>query len=600
MVSAWINTNVTEHFHHGKQLDDAVKEIIANAIDADNRPGIAPILSASSTMVEEIGSSRRIITLKIQDNGTGRGIIPDDFCIGRQIEDHSTTIGQHGIGLKESIAIFTRDKLTVAIESKGCRFQFSLQSAGPGLRPTLHYQYDSVPINTTFSTNVTISGWQSMEQLKEVVTSVKSRFLVFQKLGLPKHEANDIEMYMRTPTDEATTRHINYFYVHGAKVETHSNLKRIYNFTKVTAEERKAIGTNHTVLKKDFFRRIRAFNKLYFPHLMGHRETCEFFEHQPPPVVPVGKRSFDEAIGEGSSSLEATAITITDRNFESQLVEVICHQLRTVEQSTMFTLSTAERHHTTTIADTLESMIKQIPGLNVAEVKRTGSIKKTTAVSGYGDEDLIVIITDFNLEKVSSGEYKQTMMEGLSKEGIEFFACETDIFHCIFKGIEWSIAITAQDETFLNANARYKNFLDPNYGASVVPREIQSDCNYLCEVIRAAKYWVSRHPLEIDNKRLTSFVTELILLEVHQQRIQKQGSTSKKDLKAALFLDFLKYLEYPPLILWFGENNQTRILDKNRDVFKNYAEFATKVWENCTLIYDRDSLLTCIIFPAVK
>ena len=54
MVSAWINTNVTEHFHHGKQLDDAVKEIIANAIDVDNRPGIAPILLASSTMVFKI------------------------------------------------------------------------------------------------------------------------------------------------------------------------------------------------------------------------------------------------------------------------------------------------------------------------------------------------------------------------------------------------------------------------------------------------------------------------------------------------------------------------------------------------------------------
>ena len=524
----WVNINLAEDFHCGKREIDAIYELIANAIDANG--GGKPSVIVDDTEV------------RIIDKGTGSGIVPNNFVLGRKIEDNIASIGQHGIGMKEACAILKRNGLSIEIESRGKKYEFSVHSAMEGLAPTLHFKTTNVAVNPEFSTRVVIRGWQSKQQAEIIVKEAKSYFLIFidNLQSKKKDEENGIERYHRD-----SEQVINYFYVHGARVQTPTNLIGLYNFTKLSSEERNAIGTNHVVEpdKRSFFlERIKAMVRKYFANEI-HHAGCEF--HMNNPVTVYRPNSTPSRALVPNPPLSPTPVQppaapaikiIIDENFERHLVNSISHELQTTQDSTVFSLSKAERNRAVTIAQELDTEIKKIEGLNVAEIKRSGSIKKHTAVPGYADVDLVLLLNDFQIGKVESGEYKQLITDALTVIGVDFLSSGNDIFPCIYKGIEIDLVITAKDENFLNTHRRYKDFADPVCGSSFIKGLIPRDSDWVYEVIRAAKYWTKRHPTDHE-KRLKSMAVELIVVELFLQ-----GNLPNSEKKVELFKRFLKFV----------------------------------------------------------
>lgn len=216
---------------------NAIREIIANAIDEQ-------ILSDTEDIQIFQDEMRR---WHIRD--FGRGLQYIHFTQNENEEKllHQKLIGKFGVGLKDALATFDRNNISVVIDSKYGHFTIGKSTKyGFDDITTLHV-YISEPISTDFiGTDFCLSGCS----LKDVCDA-KEFFLRFS--GLELKECTEYGEVYSKREDKSE------IFINGVKVAEEENFLFSYNITSLNSSLKKALNRERTnVGRSAYSDRVRS------------------------------------------------------------------------------------------------------------------------------------------------------------------------------------------------------------------------------------------------------------------------------------------------------------------------------------------------------
>ena len=205
------------------EIYHGIRELISNALDEQmltNTKKIKIFLDEESNW-------------HIRDYG--RGIMIDHFTQNENDEklDNMNTIGKFGIGLKDALATFDRNKIRVILKSKYGDFTAKKyeKQGFPGIK-TLHAEKSSPTEPKIIGTDIILEN-VSHEDIEEA----KSLFLLFSNQKLIESTEYG-EAYEK--------KSISNIYINGVKVAEEEGFLFSYNITSLTAKIKKALNRERT------------------------------------------------------------------------------------------------------------------------------------------------------------------------------------------------------------------------------------------------------------------------------------------------------------------------------------------------------------------
>jgi len=207
------------------ELEHALREIIANALDEQRQTGTAPI----EVFWDEAGK------LNIRDYG--RGLQESHLVVGgaKLKEKDSNAIGHFDAGLKDALSVFYRDKIRVEFRSKYLYSQrLTWRTKGENTE-TIHVELEPIPDSSFVGTEFILDGISTA-----TVDRAKSLFLFFQDtepIEIVKDDSGGVmgEIY-EAASGEA------YLYVNGQQMSEAKNFLFSYNLLNVPGRVKSAPG----------------------------------------------------------------------------------------------------------------------------------------------------------------------------------------------------------------------------------------------------------------------------------------------------------------------------------------------------------------------
>eukprot|EP01033_Poteriospumella_lacustris_P006988 gene6988-5035_t len=260
-----IPLNIGKALHENNSLKHAFYEVLANALDggAGQKPRI------------EFDDETNTVTIRNE----GHVIKPEHFRVGSGKNPQSIH-GQHGFGMKDYIATFTRFGCEVDIKSGGLRYSFELK-----LGPLGEVVFLTVlPREDGHDTVVAIKGPLHLIDLSDEFETAKGKFLAFlDVVPLLKSSRLCLDVYPL----EGHKRKLDYIFVNGAqKTVSNYKLSFIYNFKRISDKDRKLIGLEHDAK----FKQMQIFQDLK-TFVLEHRDL----EYQPYSLEQVWVKSAEQA-----------------------------------------------------------------------------------------------------------------------------------------------------------------------------------------------------------------------------------------------------------------------------------------------------------------
>jgi hypothetical protein len=219
------------------EVEHAIREIIANALDETNLSGCRDIEIAKSS------------SGKWEIRDFGRGLQIEHFTMNENVEKLAGkpgVIGKFGVGLKDALATLHRHKISFYAESKHGRFRVEeADKVGfNGIR-TLHVSLEAAP-DSSEGTRFVFDNLPD-----DAITKAKSLFLRF----------SEIQTLEKVPFGEILLRSGNFsaVYIHGVKVNEEANFLFSYNITSLTDAMRKRLNRERTNVGRTLYSdRIKA------------------------------------------------------------------------------------------------------------------------------------------------------------------------------------------------------------------------------------------------------------------------------------------------------------------------------------------------------
>jgi hypothetical protein len=211
-------------------LSHALREIIANALDE------AIITGTKKPQILKINNEWIV-------RDFGRGIKQEHLLQNENSEkrSHPHVIGQYGIGLKDALATFDRDGVTVTLKSKHGDICLKTHAKHNfELIKTLHATVSPPSIPETEGTTVTFSNLPD-----ESVARAKDMFLVFNGES-PLESTKHGEIY-RSRDDGGA------IYVNGLRVSQEPNFLFSYNITSINSALRKSMNRERQSLGRSSY-----------------------------------------------------------------------------------------------------------------------------------------------------------------------------------------------------------------------------------------------------------------------------------------------------------------------------------------------------------
>lgn len=229
-----LDLNIKEILSDWK-VSDAIRELIANAIDEHSITGIKEPI--------KVDYNEQIKTLTIKD--LGRGIKNIHFIQNESNEkkDALNTIGKFGIGLKDAIAVLVRHHINITFSSNFGIYT-PIITRKEGIKEdisTIHMQRDN-NMSEQKGTIITISP-VSIEE----VNDAKSKFAIFKQW----------EKVVKTPKGNimfSNDNKMGEIFVNGMKISDDENLIFSYNILETNAALRKALNRERKNLSRDAYR----------------------------------------------------------------------------------------------------------------------------------------------------------------------------------------------------------------------------------------------------------------------------------------------------------------------------------------------------------
>lgn len=204
--------------------------------------------------------------------------------------------------------------------------------------------------------------------------------------------------------------------------------------------------------------------------------------------------------------------------------------------SPLLTISEQEHSRYNALTEELQKELQTIKFNGkplVAQVEKSGSLVKNTAIPFMVDMDLKVTINNFDGEKRKS--YAKLVKDTLTlRKGYEFVSGAPDILQCKYKGVDYDLVLVGTPE---RNDSRATDMSDGPSAAKALRKDVGCD-NHVFEAIRGCKYWAKRLQV-IHGCSLKSFLIENIVLYLHE----KHSNAGKVEL-FELFLTFLKNEEF--------------------------------------------------------
>jgi predicted nucleotidyltransferase len=167
----------------------------------------------------------------------------------------------------------------------------------------------------------------------------------------------------------------------------------------------------------------------------------------------------------------------------------------------IWSLTNSEQTYYKSFARSMMNLICSIPC--VKEVELFGSLCKGTAIPGYFDIDIAVILESSDLSALSAEEMINQIKEHLMKEkGVEFYYESPLLLKCLYDDIKCDLVIIDSKESMT-----YQSLIV----SATLLNSVRKRKEELLDVIRVMKYLNGRikHLGDI-NKKLKSVVLELI------------------------------------------------------------------------------------------
>ncbi|EDQ84334.1 uncharacterized protein MONBRDRAFT_39312 [Monosiga brevicollis MX1] len=415
----WIDLNLSKDHAREHPLENAICELVANALDAS----------------EKKPQFRAVAANKIELEDQGPGLSLDAWVVGRS----SKAMGHFGLGLKDAMAILMREKVQVQIESSKGNYHFK-EKRGQTLVETIHVQ--QTPSSRDIGTKITLSLQNNAAQ--ELVTEVQTKFLRLSSIYTFLGEYDGVQVFSKS--DGKPASHTSLF-VKGFAMTTSSAFFFSYNILSPTQEQNECCNRDHHVTYFKPFRAaiIAAVENLWQPKLAeaytskyrdnkGHYElawtefeglgitarhsygkpqaSTNLLYRAAPPVAsaPLPAERFlaqlaklaklppaSTSIARACTSDRAHRI-LDDKSGPVTLVEVN----RLINH---FSPEDAVPPDHRKVVDRLVRTLHEDPMLSVDEVYPGGSYAKGTSTGAQSDVDLLVVLNDIPTENHSRWLY---------------------------------------------------------------------------------------------------------------------------------------------------------------------------------------------------
>lgn len=528
------NLNICRGYCDKRKIPDAFYELLANALSANpaSRPKI--IIQSGTVFIED----------------SGPGILPEHFTMGG-----SNRLGHsnHGIGLKDAIAILLRDlEATVAIRSRTFRYELTFK-LGSLQCETLHLvvfrDLEDVP-----GTKIEIKYDDShSRKVSEAITIAKQAFLVLRE-DMFERVATEGDLEMYRPRNQKAT--FSFIFVNGARKETSRPFQCIYNLTgELAAEVLDMVNRDQTIPRKNFNHKIypkiqefamrtaakglfRSTKKLEFavvnPPKQRKRKVPQTVaacpQQTPPPPLP----RMEPAT---APQLNRQPIPVDD-TFHPSLIRQVSASL-CEQNSPLTSLSPGERQRIHVASEAVKQSLRHIDALSIDRIRNSGSVAKNTAVPHSVDVDMVVFLNNFDPRQVPT--YARIIKTHLASRDCRFLSSANDILECVYQSINIDIVLTSAADI---EHPRYCEFQEGPEAVTYFQSSIR-DHAWVAEVVRAAKYWVMR--CNDDNAvRVKSLAVELVVLEVFKANEDLCASRARDENCRIIFRDFLRFLARPP------------------------------------------------------
>lgn len=208
--------NVLEHWN----VEHAIREIIANALDEQTLTGTAPV---------DITFSNGIC--HIRDYGRGLQYIHFTQNENQEKQNAAHLIGKFGVGLKDALAVFYRKHIHVVIHSRFATIALQMSRKTGFDIETLHAVFSEPKNPYMQGTDVILTGVTQSDLEK-----AKAMFLVFRE---------ELKLLEVTPYGEVYAKNSGEracIYANGVQIATEANFMFSYNITSMNAQMKKALN----------------------------------------------------------------------------------------------------------------------------------------------------------------------------------------------------------------------------------------------------------------------------------------------------------------------------------------------------------------------
>eukprot|EP00055_Hartaetosiga_balthica_P015223 m.88462 g.88462 ORF g.88462 m.88462 type:complete len:291 (-) comp8810_c0_seq3:1410-2282(-) len=244
MTEEWMDLNLSTELCPHLSVNDALCELVMNAIDA--APDKVPEFSAldSSTIV-------------LRDQGEGLRL--ESFTVGRTVGDK--VVGRFGVGLKDAVAVLMRNKAQIEIDSHLGSYRFEVKPGVLGTN-TIHIQRHKACGNTI----ITVS---KLQDAHASVKAVKKLFLCFSHLKL-LYTKDDFQVLL---PEKQTGKNRGCLFVNGVAVKVPQSLFLSYNFKNATMNQRRACDRDHNVDAVKFKKFFKETLRSHYSRLLSTRSS---------------------------------------------------------------------------------------------------------------------------------------------------------------------------------------------------------------------------------------------------------------------------------------------------------------------------------------
>lgn len=525
-----IPLNIGKALHENNPLRHAFYEVIANALDGGEgkKPSIA------------FDAPTNTITI----SNEGREIMPDHFRVGSGRNPHSIH-GQHGFGMKDYLATFTRLGCEVDIKSGNLQYSFELKCGPLGEVVFLTVW----PRENGNDTIVSIKGPLDLTDLYSECESAKAKFLTFLELT-PLSTSDSLDVYC-FPVSMSSRDKRDFIFINGArKTVSNYNLSFIYDFKKISESDRKHIGLEHDAKFKrmEIYQNLKGFvlehrNLSYMHHSLERTWIAaaeklepkeESFGVEPIPEPP--KRSSAPHIASIASAPPISSCVVIpppQPEFRTVSNSILSVDLLPDIRNILVTLDRLMEHRQISVlyplskytqkcqqlADRLLGHIRLVDGVERASL--VGSLSRNVGLVGTMDIDLLVVkkrsergggecapVDELNVSSLIKGKLL------LAEPGAEIYLESEKLIKFVIDTIHVDVVIIDADDT-----AAIRQFTDPIKIASVYDKKYSSDKS----VVVAMKFLLSHVKLLTPENRLKSVILECIVWNEREEMIAEDG-----------------------------------------------------------------------------